>query len=464
MNIQLKTTTMKTKITLLLLFTFALTSCTKWHYGHGHDDDDGGSDIIYNDSKVEEGGPINQGPRLIPSPDKLIVNLDPNMSEPRLLELLALLEIKDTTGCSCGDTNIKQWTVDTDLLEIETARRRLQDESSGRGDLEGDRGFDIRLDTIFDFNPVSGQFNTDGLAASGNAGTVNIAVLDTGIDFARDLTPTTSRPYLFASNDFSSCFDTADGWNFIDNNNQIQDYHGHGTYVTQIIRNILENSEVDIDYRILPLKVFNREGLGSYWNIVCAMGYIRDINQNGGNISLVNASFGGADAEEVLMGQTVLRDIIEDLNDQTLVVASAGNKGVNTDDGITGHFVSSYPSDNLLAVGGYDFPEGSDNDDEIFVHERSNFGLESIDVALEFENYSVELDTFDDMVKDRAGLEGTSYGAAAMTGLAAEIYVRSGRPNTQRLKARIFRLSVPRDGLNGKIGGSRAIIRERISF
>lgn len=443
---------MKAKITLILFACFAMVSCTKWHYGHGHghDDDD---DINYNDIRVEEGGPDDQGPKLIPSPDQLIVRLDPGMSAERLNELLDLLEIKETTACNCGDTNIRRWTVDTNLIDIEGAVGKLKNEKESKGDVEGDLGFDIELTRIAGFNTLDQQSNSEALLGSITGSSVNIAILDTGVDFARDLQASSIDQYMYNANVFSSCYPALGGWNFINNSPNITDGHGHGTFVNKIIRDIL--IEESVDHRILPLKVFDDGGRGSYWNIVCAMGYIRDINQNGGNITLVNASFGGPDAQELLQSNTILRSIVDDIKDQTMVVASAGNQGLDTDDPTTGHFISSYPSDNLFAVGGYD-----DSGAQIVLDNRSNFGATSIDVALAFGGYTVILDTFDPFNKDRIALEGTSYGAATMTALAGEIFIDAGMPSIEDLKNGIFTLAVSRPGLGGNIVDNNAIIGE----
>jgi len=445
---------MKAKITLLLVVCFALTSCTKWHYGHGHhDDDDPNDDIEYNDTSVEEGNPDDQNPKLIPSPDQLIVKIDPMMTDERLAELLDILNIKDSTACNCGDTNIKLWTIDLNEIDIEGAVGRLKSETESKGDVEGDRGFDIELTRIAGFSPLDQQTSFDELVGPNTGNTVNIAVLDTGLDFTRDLQSGSIDEYLFDANPFSTCYPGTAGWNFINNSFLITDGHGHGTYVTKIMRDIMVDAGVD--HRILPLKVFDDAGRGSYWNIVCAMGYVKDINQNGGNISLVNASFGGRDSQDVLQSNTILRGIIEDLENETLVIASAGNASLDTDDPVTGHFISSYPSNNILAVGGYD-----DSSGEILLDNRSNYGAISIDVALEFSNYMVVLDTFDPGIKDRVGLEGTSYGTAAMTGLAAEMYIEMGMPNTGNLKDAIFTLAVSRPTLGGTIVNNETIIRE----
>ncbi|WKX77352.1 S8 family serine peptidase [Zobellia laminariae] len=446
---------MKTKITLLLIAGLILTSCTKWHYGHGEDNDDPKDETIYNDTYVSEGGEANDGAKIIPSRNKLIVRLDPNLSQEKLKYWLKYLEIQDTIGCSCGDVTIKQWTVDTSKIDIEAARRRLQDDSSGEAGLEGEIGFDIQLDPIPDFRQLDEQVDPKEFTNPSETASVNIAVLDTGIDLSRDLTPFSGQ-YLFNSLAYSNCYPTSSGWNFVNNSPNITDGQGHGTYVTKIIRDILDNSVPQIDYRILPLKVFDDNGRGSYWNIVCAMAYIKNINKNDGNIHIINTSFGGKQTQEILQKQTVLKRLINELSDKSLVISSAGNKGENTDDSLDGHFLSSYDSENILAVGGY-FNDTIAK--KIILHPKSNYGVKSIDVALEFGNYSVVLNTLDPNSKDRAGLEGTSYSTAAMTGLAGELFIKASRPDVTVLKEGILNLAKSESGLNSSILDANAIIR-----
>lgn len=448
---------MKMKLTLLLLACFVISSCSKWHYGHGHDDDDGGGDdITYIDSEIAEGGPDDKVPKIELSPNQIIVRYESFADKESIRLEFPFLE--PPRGCSCGDTNIELWTIDTDILDIEGTVRNLKSRGAEEG-VEGDRGFSIFLSPVDDFQPLNEQGDPNPLVETSTTNTVNIAVIDTGLDFSRDLVPSPRDPYLF-KDDFSTCYPESTGWNFANNSSNITDYNGHGTYVTKIITDILDGQ--NINYRILPLTVFDINGRGSYWDVVCAMGYIKDINSNGGNIKLVNASFGGQMNREVLENGTVLSGIIEDLQNETLIVSSAGNgnPGVDNDNGPMGHFLSSYLSNNILTVGGYEDLSDEGDGSELRVNEHSNYGGSSIDVALEFGGYEAILNTDLENVRSRKFLKGTSYSAAAMTGLAAEFYIMSGMPDVQGLKNNIFAFSRTRSGLNNQIVANRAIIRE----
>ena len=197
------------------------------------------------------------------------------------------------------------------------------------------------------------------------------------------------------------------------------DGNGHGTFVSKIIRDYLDAK--DINYRILPLKVFDASGKGSYWDVVCAMNFIKDINRTGRNIHIVNTSFGASIPPELMDERSVLKTIIDDLSQQVLVVGSAGNSNKDTDNGVEEHFLTSYTSENILGVGGFSGAPGS-----IVKHPNSNYGPTSIDLAAPFEGYSIVLRERDASLNKIVNLAGTSYAAAFVTAFAAEIDQREG--------------------------------------
>ncbi|MGI9551324.1 MAG: S8 family serine peptidase [Aurantibacter sp.] len=433
---------------ILVLTALVLQSCTKdfWKYhghGHGHDDPE------FIDVTVDEGRD-DQTPNIIFSPDKLVISFDPSLNDAERQAIRDEFFVTVTESCNCGDTNIERWTIDTTMLDIEGAVSKLKS-GSGGSNVEGDQEFDVILPRVVgnfaganDFDQTGGEEIVDFVP---DGSEVNIAILDTGLDYLHyDLS---ADPYLYEVN--ASCFPTFSGWNFISQSNDVLDRHGHGTYVTGLTTAVLD--EFGVGYNILPLKVFDGNGQGSFWNVMCALGYVRDIQQNGGNINIVNASFGGAMEQEILQDQVVLSEILEDLKDLgVLVVTSAGNKGVDTDDAVTGHFISGNKADNIFAVGGYDDATGT-----VEVHSESNYGMESIDIAVPFGGYAIELNTDNPGEIVRAMLSGTSYSAAYMSGFGGMFSDMNGVNGTD-LKNGILGIAVDEPGLNNQIKDNKAII------
>lgn len=469
---------MKTKITIFLFTFLAIASCSKWHYGHGgHDDDDGGGDnVVFTDTNVDEAAG-NANEKIVISPNEIIVKYQPEVSAARRAEIRDEYPIVSIQECDCGDTNIELWVFDPDIeeLEIEGVVDRLS-RTSPRGKTRGERSFTIELAPVGPFIGQGQGVDNDEQPLIANAGDapVNIAIIDTGLDFYRYLNSETPARFLFPSGAFSDCFDTDSGWNFTadidgdgsrEGNGAINDSNGHGTYVTKIITDILDDE--GINYQILPLKVFDFEGKGSYWDVLCALAYVKNINQNGGNINIVNASFGGKMPREVFQepaagdARNIFVETLDDLkNLGTLIVTSAGNKGKDNDIGPDGDFLSSFQSSNILTVGGYEYDSINPAARPIRIHPSSNFGSEgSTDIALAFNNYKIIYDTSNPFEKNRVTLQGTSYATAAMSGLAGTIIDRAGSISPEELKDLIFRLSVEAPELEGKIAERRVYIR-----
>ncbi|MDB4293072.1 S8 family serine peptidase [Maribacter sp.] len=308
---------------------------------------------------------------------------------------------------------------------------------------------------------------------------VNIAIIDTGIDYAREEISSATRTILFPSSVFSSCISTQSGWNYLgendlnnvnEGNQDIMDRNGHGTYITKIITDELDAASVT--YQILPLKVFNAEGKGTYWDVLCAFAYVKDINKNGGNISVVNASFGGSMPQEIFGvdaegNKSLFAEMLDELNDlNTLVVTSAGNRGVDNELGTDRDFLSFFDAENLLSVGGY-FDDGvRPVVSPIELASKSNWGATSIDIALAFNDYQI---IFENPAtapqQDQVTLAGTSYSAAAMSALAAkkikEAKDRGEIFAPKELKDLIFsNTSVLTGDFDDKIIDNKVILRE----
>ena len=139
----------------------------------------------------------------------------------------------------------------------------------------------------------------------GNGKGVVVAVIDTGVTRVGDL-----RDTAFV-----------DGYNFVDNNDNSADDHGHGTHVAGTIAESTNNrlgvAGVAYGASIMPLKVLSARGSGSIGGIAQAIRYAAD---HGAGV--INMSLGGP------MAVGTLASAVKYAHDHgVVVVAAAGNDG-----------------------------------------------------------------------------------------------------------------------------------------
>ncbi|HEX7596753.1 MAG TPA: S8 family peptidase, partial [Polyangia bacterium] len=132
-----------------------------------------------------------------------------------------------------------------------------------------------------------------------------VAVIDTGVTHVPDLQGTRFVP----------------GYNFVADNEQADDDHGHGTHVAGTIAQATNNGRgvagVAFQATIMPLKVLSAQGSGSMAAIAQAIRFAAD---HGANV--INMSLGGA------FPVTPVRRAIEYAHRKgVVVVAAAGNDG-----------------------------------------------------------------------------------------------------------------------------------------
>jgi len=162
--------------------------------------------------------------------------------------------------------------------------------------------------------------------STGSADVV-IAVLDTGLDMEHpDLAGkiwvnADEIPGNGWDDDGNNRVDDVNGWDFVNNDNDPQDDEGHGTHVAGIAAAATDNNtgvaSVSWGSVIMPLKVLNTKGEGSYSIIAEAVYYAAN---NGAHI--INLSLGGEG------GDNTLRDAINYAYGKgCLIVAAAGNCG-----------------------------------------------------------------------------------------------------------------------------------------
>ncbi|WP_414580963.1 S8 family peptidase [Scytonema sp. PCC 10023] len=179
---------------------------------------------------------------------------------------------------------------------------------------------------------------------------VVVAVLDTGVDFNHDDLKDNiwTNPKEIAGNgkddDGDGFIDDVHGWNFADNNNNTLDNSdpGHGTHVAGTIageNNGFGVTGIAYDAKIMPVKVLNDEGTGSYTSITKGIYYAVD---HGANV--INLSLGGSSSDDTM--QTAIEYAS---SKGVVVVMAAGNDG-----GFQPDYPARYADKSGIAVGAVD--------------------------------------------------------------------------------------------------------------
>lgn len=208
---------------------------------------------------------------------------------------------------------------------------------------------------------------------------VVIAVIDGGIDISHpDLVANVWRnpgeiPGNGIDDDANGFVDDVTGWDFHNRNGSVFDAgdNDHGTQVAGIIAATGDNGlgvvGVSWNTRIMPLK-FIGSGGGSTADAISALNYAILMRQRGVNVRVANLSWGSGDSSPLL------RQAIENAGAAgILVVASAGNSGLNQDTAWSPNYPSSFPSANILAVAATDSRD--------LLAADSNYGRVTVDLA-----------------------------------------------------------------------------------
>ncbi|BAU07175.1 subtilisin [Fischerella major NIES-592] len=177
---------------------------------------------------------------------------------------------------------------------------------------------------------------------------VVVAVLDTGVDYNhQDLSSniwTNSKeiPGNGKDDDGNGYIDDYYGWNFDGNNNSTLDVNGHGTHVSGTIAGVNNSygvTGIAYNSKIMPVKVLDDEGSGSYSAIANGIYYAVD---NGADV--INLSLGGGRSNDTL------QKAIEYASSKgVIVVMAAGNDG-----GSQPAYPARYAKNYGLAVGAVD--------------------------------------------------------------------------------------------------------------
>lgn len=175
---------------------------------------------------------------------------------------------------------------------------------------------------------------------------ITIALIDSGItvghpDLTGQIWTNTSETTDSIDNDGNGLIDDVNGWNFVNNNNDLTDALGHGTQAAGIM--VAQNDTQGIigiasSAKIMPLKVLDSLGHGSTSNVIKAINYAVDKGAK-----IINMSFGARQADTLALVNTCNAAVAAGVT----LVAAAGNEN---QDIVQTHFSpANIPS--VIAVG-----------------------------------------------------------------------------------------------------------------
>ncbi len=200
---------------------------------------------------------------------------------------------------------------------------------------------------------------------------VVVGVIDTGIDYNHpDLAANVwTNPGEIAGNgiddDGNGYVDDIHGWDFVNNDNDPFDDHGHGTHVSGTITGIGNNgigvAGVAWHVKVMALKFLDSGGSGSTANAVLAVDYANSMH-----VDLTSNSWGGGSFSQALYDAIARANALD-----IAFVAAAGNNGVDND--TSPHYPCSYNLPNVISVAA--------TDDADQLASFSNWGAVSVDLA-----------------------------------------------------------------------------------
>lgn len=238
--------------------------------------------------------------------------------------------------------------------------------------------------------------------------------------------------------DGNGFIDDVHGWNFVSNNSDLKDNHGHGTHIAGIIGASGGNNKGIIGIApkvsMMILKYYDPkvQDTNNLKNTIEALKYAVKMNAN-----IINYSGGGTSYSQAE------RDVIEQARKKgILVVAAAGNEKSNSD------FYKYYPADyglsNIISVTAFD-PDTK-------ILSSSNWGTQTVDVAAPGEKI---LSTFPD--GNYGYLTGTSQATAFVSGAAAVLLAHQSQFTAEMVKKHLIMTGDSESSLLGKTRTARKL-------
>lgn len=275
---------------------------------------------------------------------------------------------------------------------------------------------------------------------------ITIAVIDTGTDIRhKDLQKTIwinegengtdsmgrDKSTNAVDDDNNGFIDDIHGWNFVDNNNDVSDSHGHGTHISGIInkefRKHLTSGTSSPIARLMILKYYNASSndAENVMNTVRAIEYATRMNAR-----IINYSGGGT--SQFLKEFEAIKKAGQK---NILFIAAAGNNNTNTDD--KKYYPANYDLENIISVA------ATDNGGELVSF--SNFGGTTVDMAAPGKLI------YSTLPRNTYGImSGTSQATAFITGVAASLIVKKKVADSKDILRTLLSICKFNKSLKGK--------------
>lgn len=281
---------------------------------------------------------------------------------------------------------------------------------------------------------------------------IRVCVIDTGIDVNHEdlkanlwVNPgesgTDSLGRNKASNgvddDGNGFIDDVHGWNFVSNNNNLKDNHGHGTHIAGIIGAEAGNnrgiSGISPQVSLMIVKYFDpKYNTDNLKNTVASIRYCVKMGAH-----IINYSGGGVD-----YSQEEHDAVAEAERRRILFVAAAGNERSNSDK--HHYYPADYKLRNIISVTAID-PSTE-------VLSSSNYGIETVDIGAPGQNILATLPN-----NSYGFMTGTSQATAFVTGAAALVMAHKQSFGAEDVKKYILSTGDAMTSLAAKTRTSRQL-------
>lgn len=228
--------------------------------------------------------------------------------------------------------------------------------------------------------------------------------------------------------------DDIHGYDFVNNDGDPIDDHGHGTQVASVMAAKVNNgygiAGVVWNVSLMPIKFASKDGKGTHELGIRAIQYATQMGAH-----IINNSWGGRNYSEIL------EKVVEEANKKNILfVAAAGNSG--WDNAETPIFPASLKNENVISVASYD-QHGQMWSGSCYGNTTVHIGAPGVDIA------GIWGDSPRRMI-------GTSMAAPYVAGVAALVLSQEPQLTVLELKNRLLSTARPLAGLRGKTitGGS----------